>query len=258
MVPRPILLRGEVVKSLIIPLVLLLAASFASPKDQEKRHDKVKSVVVDSGSFGIYLNGKRMGTEKFSIEQQAGEGVLTAAISVDDGTTRAEQSSEMRVAADGNLRLYKWRSTVPAMEESIVEPTGDFLVEHITFAGQKKRDVPYILPLSTVILDDNFFSHRELLIWRYLASGCTRQSAQLACRPAHFGILVPQHHLAGSVTVELVGRDTIAVRGVQNEMNKVKLEYGSVEFPIWVDDDYKVIKVGIPSMSGNNGEVVRD
>jgi hypothetical protein len=26
------------------------------------------------------------------------------------------------------------------------------------------QDVLYILPLSTVILDDNFFSHRELLV----------------------------------------------------------------------------------------------
>jgi hypothetical protein len=247
------------VKKLTVLLALLLTAAcaLAKDKDKDKPKDK-KNTPVDSGSFGIFLNGKRIGTEKFTIEQQVDEGVVTAAITVDDGSNRAEQNSELRVGADGNLKLYKWRSTLPTREESIVEPKEQLLIEHLTAADQKKRDVPYILPLSTVILDDNFFSQREVLIWRYLATGCIPKDGQLHCGPSRFGTLVPHQHLAGNTTVELVGRDKIAVKGTEKELNKIKIDADGVQWILWVDDPenhYKVIKMSIPS---GNIEVWRD
>lgn len=245
-------------KEWVVSLALLLSACYVLPKDQGKNTENKKKEAVDSGSFSVYLDNKRIATEKFTIEQQAGEGILTAAISLDDGTTRAEQTSEMRVGADGNLRLYHWRYTLPTQEESTVEPKDELLLEHVTTGDGKKRDVPYILPLSTVILDDNFFSHRELLIWRYLAVGCIRKDAQLHCGPSHFGTLVPHQHSASAATVELLGPDTITVKGAQRQLNKVKVDADGVQWLIWLDDPenrYKVIKMAIPS---SNIEVLRD
>src|ERR1700746_2315961 len=133
----------------------------------------------------------------------------------------------MQVSANGELRLYRWRSTVPSREESIVEPKDDFLIEHLISADQKKQDVPYILPLTTVILDDNFFSQRELLAWRYLTSGCFMEDVksedkaaaakgpaikQRVCTPSHFGVLVPRQHMAANMTMELVQREKIMVK----------------------------------------------
>jgi hypothetical protein len=51
--------------------------------------------------------------------------------------------------------------------------------------------MPYILPLSTVILDDNFFSQRKLLVWRYLTTGCIPKDGLLACNPSQFGFSFP-------------------------------------------------------------------
>lgn len=249
-------------KKSIVLLVLLLTAAgvFGADKDRDKEKEK-KSQVVDSGVFDIFLNGKRIGAEKFSIEQQAGQGVVTAEITVDDGTSKAEQSSELRVGNDGNIKLYKWRSTVPTKEESTIEPDQELLVEHLTTGEQKKRDVPYVLPISTVILDDNFFSQRELLIWRYLATGCITMpqpapgqpkptDVHLQCGPAQFGILVPHQHAAGSSRVELVARDKITVKGTERELNKFKVDIDGVQWLIWVDDaeaNYKVIRMSIPT-----------
>ncbi len=213
---------------------------------------------VDSGSFGIFVSGKRIGTETFRIEQGPDVSVASSQIKVDDGSTKAEQNSEMRVAPDGSLRLYSWHSTVPLKEESIVEPKDEFLVEHITFADQKKQTVPYVLPLSTVILDDNFFSHREILFWRYLATGCVPQNGQLRCSPTQFGTLVPHQHLSGNATLELMGREKIVVRGVERELNKAKLTADGVQWLLWVTDEgdsYKVIKM---TVAANNVEIIRD
>jgi hypothetical protein len=244
-------------------LILVLAATCAFARDKDKDKDKDKKAdaahVVDSGSFGIFLNGKRVGTEKFNIEQATDLGIITADLKVDDGSNKAEQHSEMRVAPDGKLKIYKWQSTVPDHEESIVEAKDDFLVEHVTAADQKKLDVPYILPLTTVILDDNFFSQRELLLWRYLIQGgCKVENGERLCGPAHFGALVPQQHISINTVVELLGRDKISVNGVEKELNKFKIDTDGVPWFVWMDDmenNYKVLKMSIPS---SNIEVVRD
>ena len=245
-------------KNLIRTFIFLLAATCAwGVGDKDKKASS--SRVVDSGSFGVFLNGKRIATEKFNIEQSTDLGTITSEIKVDDGANKAEQSAEMQVAANGDLRVYKWRSTLPEKEESIIEPKEQFLVEHVTMADQKKRDVPYILPLSTIILDDNFFSHRELLIWRYLAASCIPKDNQLSCGPANFGILVPHQHMAANTTVELVGRDRIAFKNAdkstERELNKIKLDADGVQWFVWLDDNYKVLKMTIPSM---NVEVWRE
>lgn len=234
------------------PMLLMAMSVLATDKPKERKS------TVDSGSFGIYINGKRVGTEKFTIDQLPDEGIVTADIDVEDGANKSEQSSELRVGADGNLKSYKWHSTLPTREESIVEPKDEFLMEHVTTAEQKKRDVPYVLPLSTVILDDNFFSQRELLIWRYLATGCLPQNGQLRCAPSHFGILIPHQHSAGSTVIQLIGRDKVTVKGAERELNKVQMDTDGILWLIWVDDPenhYKVIKMSIPS---SNVEVIRD
>jgi hypothetical protein len=240
--------------------LLLPTAAFASDKDKPKDKKSAAAQVVDSGSFGIFLNGKRIGTEKFNIEQQTDLGIITAEIKVDDGASRSEQSSEMRVSSDGKLKFYKWQATLPQREEATIEPKEDVLVEHAVFADQKKQDVPYIVPSSTVILDDNFFSQRELLIWRYLKRGgcAAKEDGQLYCGPSHFGVLVPHQHMAANTIVELMGRDKITVKGVEKELNKFKIDADGVQWLIWMDDpenNYKVLKMSIPA---SNIDVVRD
>jgi hypothetical protein len=240
----------------LFAFVLMSTAVFVSAADQKDKRGGGK--VVDSGSFGIFVSGKRIGTETFHIEQRADFSVATSEIKVDDGKTKAVQSSEMQVAPNGELRSYNWKSTSPQKEESSVEPKDQLLVEHVTPADQKKVDFPHVLPLSTVILDDNVFSHREILIWRYLATGCVVKSGGRLCGASHFGILVPQQHVASEVIVELVAREKIMVKGAEHNANKIKIDSEGVIWMVWVgddSDDFKVFKMAIPA---NNVEIVRD
>src|SRR5947209_145848 len=250
----------EVKKSIcILGMLLMIASAGATDQKNNKEAEKKGSQVVDSGSFGIFIAGKRIGTENFKIEQGAEVGTISADIKVNDGDSRAEQNSEMQIGRDGTLRSYKWHASVPDKADSVIEAKDQLLIEHLTPADQKKQDVPHVLPLSTVILDDNFFSHREVLIWRYLATGCVPHEAPLECdHPSQFGILVPHQHLAGTVTVQLLGRDKIMVKGVEQELNKIKLDADGVQWLLWVTDPehgYKVIKMAIPA---DQVEVIRD
>lgn len=237
----------------ILAIVMLASCAWAFGDKDNKKNSSSK--VVDAGSFSIFMNGKRIATEKFHIEQGSDGGTITSEIKVDDGANKAEQTAEMQLASNGELRLYKWKATVPEKEESVIEPKDEFLIEHLTPADNKKRDVPYIIPPSAVILDDNFFSQRELLVWRYLQAGCVVKNGERLCNPAHFGILVPRQHMAAGTMVELVGRDKIQVKNTERELNKFKLDADGTQWLIWVDDEYKVIKMTIPA---NGVEVFRD
>jgi hypothetical protein len=257
-----------VIKLALVGLILLTASALVSG-DKDKPAAKLEPGVVDSGSFGIYLDGKRIGTETFKIEQKSDYSVAAASIKVDDGKSKAEQSAEIQMNANGDLRSYIWRSTLPTREEASVEPSDELLIEHLVPADQKKLDVPHILPLDTSILDDNFFSQREVLVWRYLASACKRQDNQLRCGQGTYGILVPHQHVSFKATVELIGPDNVSVRGAVRGLNKIVLKTGEplrvdvtkkesepdTEWVMWVDDNYKLIKIAVP---GSTVEVIRD
>src|SRR5262249_46279751 len=154
----------------IVSIVLfgLLGAGSAYSGDKDKTPPKMEQKVVDQGIFAIYNGGRRIGTEKFKIEQRADLGIVTAELKVDDGKVQATQTTEMRVAPNGELRSYTWRALSPAPEEAVVEPQNDLLVEHLVLPDQKKKDVQHLLQPNTAILDNNFFSQREVLLWRYL------------------------------------------------------------------------------------------
>jgi hypothetical protein len=236
-------------------ILFLSVLVFSCSVCAEQKGKKETGKVVDAGSFGIFLNGRRIGTETFHIEERTGVSVANSQIKVDDGNQKADQTSEMQITPKGELRLYTWKSIGPVKEESSVEPKDEFLVQHVIPADLKKQDIPYILPLATVILDDNFFSHREILVWRYLATGCLRKDEQLVCGPSHFGILVPRQHTSSSAVMELIGIEKIKLKGVDVELNKIKLESDGVQWLLWVDDQYKVVKMSVPA---GNVEIVRD
>lgn len=242
-------------KMIFLVLALLTATALLGKDQKEKKSAGGK--VWDSGSFGIFMNGKRIGTEKFTIEQRTPDlSVADSEITVDDGHSRVTQTAQMQITGKGDLLSYVWKGLTPQKEQSDVEPKDQLLVEHVIPANQKKMDVPHVLPPSTVILDDNFFSHRELLVWRYLATGCVvKPNEGRMCAPSRFGILVPHQHLSASATMELTGREKITVKGQEQDLNKLKIDSDGVVWNLWVSDDYKVIKMTVPS---GNVEVVRD
>lgn len=269
----------KAVKLAILLIAVLAAQSTLSAADRnDKSKEKVKAAarVADSGSFGIYLNGKRVGTETFNITETLNNQRLpdystaTSEIKFDDGRFRATQTAEMQVSAKGELRSYVWHATVPQKEEASVEPKDQLLVEHIVPADQKKLDVQHMLPLSTIILDDNFFSQREILLWWYLST-CRRQDNNLLCGTGKFMILVPHQHVSGNATLELMGQEKVMIKGAERELNKIKLdtngpqalnwlndqshESEAAQWVLWVDDQYRIVKM---TVAGSNVEVVRD
>ena len=236
-------------------LCLALVGATAGDK---KNQGKAVAETVDSGAFGIFVKGARVATETFTIEQAAGSSVVKSELKETTGANPASQKSHLEITPGGNLVRYEWSQS--AGGSLTVFPNNEFLLEKIsTTSSSKPAEQPFLMPNTSAILDNNFFIHREVLVWRYLAAACKPEGGSFKCQkdPGDFGVLVPQDRNSEHVRLELVGKEKIQVRGSDRELMRLNLKGDDFAWALWVDeeDHFKLIKVAIPA---DNTEVVRD
>jgi hypothetical protein len=241
--------------ALLAAVSLAVSAPAADKKNQAKA---APAQAVDSGSFGIFLKGARVATETFSIQQEANSSVIKSQLKQTAGSDPVSQKSDLEMTASGELIRYEWSQSSGG--SLTVFPNNEFLLEKITTASSSKpAEQPFLMPSSSAILDNNFFVHREVLVWRYLAAACKPEGGALKCQqdPGDFGVLVPQDRTSMHVRMELVGKEKIAVRGTDRELMRLNLKGDDFDWALWVDeqDHFKLIRVAIPA---DNTEVVRD
>jgi hypothetical protein len=213
---------------------------------------------VDSGSFGVFIKGQRVVTETFKIDQINGESLIKSQLKQTTGTDAGSQKSDLSVTSSGELVRYEWSDSSGG--SLTVLPNNEFLIEKISVAASgKPAEQPFLMPNTSVILDNNFFIQREVLVWRYLASDCKPEGGNLKCQqgPGEFGALVPQDRTSMRIRLELVGKEKTSIRGADRELLRLNLSSESFEWALWVDDQnqFKLMKVAIPA---DNTEVIRD
>jgi hypothetical protein len=241
-------------------VVLVLSSSLAVcayASDKKEKTKPAPSKMIDSGAFGIFIKSQRVATETFHIEQQDGETVIKSELKEASGGDSSSQKSDMKMSANSELLRYEWSQSSGGSLS--VFPDNEFLKERISAPGASKpAEQAFLMPSATPILDNNFFVHREVLAWKYLAiAPCKDESGHRHCEPADFGALVPQDRNSMTVRMELVGKEKVMVRGAERELLRLNLRGDGFDWALWLDDhdQFKLIKVAIPA---DNTEVVRD
>lgn len=237
-------------------LVLAFAAFTIAHAADKKSPTKTQN--VDSGTFGIFVKGQRVASETFSVQQENDASVIKSQLKELIGSDPASQKSQLEINAAGALLSYEWSQS--AGGSLSVFPDNEFLKERITpSTGAKAAEQAFLMPSTSAILDNNFFIHREILIWRFLAADCKPDTGGLKCQqdPGEFGVLVPQDRTSLHVRLELIGKEKITIRGAERELLRLNLKGENFEWQMWVDDkdQFKLIRASIPA---DNTEVVRD
>lgn len=248
------IVRATTAAALAAIYFTLTLALPAHAKDKAKATDDT----VDSGSFGVFSNGHRIATETFAIKQGPDGSNVTSTFKSAQGEQQAEQSSELQLTPSTDLRRYDWKAASPAQVEASVTPNGDFLVEHFTTGpGTKEHEQNFLLPASTLILDDYFFVQREILAWKYLATACKTESGALRCpmkQEIMLGTLNPHARSSMSVSIQFLGRDKLTFRAGEHEFNKFALKSEVGDWTFWLDDQFKLMRL----VDDGGTEVVRD
>ncbi len=236
--------------------IFALACSMVCPAADKNKKDKPPSAdLVDSGSFAVFIKGQRVLTENFTVQEENGVSTIKAHLQ-QPGSSTPTQSSELRITSTGDLIRYDWSDSNGSL---MVIPNNQFLLEKISVSGvSKPAEQPFLMPSTTAILDNNFFVHREVLAWRYLASACSNEGGNLKCKPSdEYGVLVPQDRTSLRIRLELVGREKVHVAGVERDLLRINLKGEEFSWALWLDDKdkFKLVRVSIPD---DNTEVVRE
>jgi hypothetical protein len=242
---------------LAMAVVLACAVTVAAGDDKKDKKPKSGSQLVDSGSFGVFIKGQRVVSETFSVQQDSDHSTVKSQLKETSGATPTDQKSQLEMTTGGVLIRYQWSQAAGGSLE--VLPNNDFLIERIsTPQSSKPAEQPFLMPSTSIILDNNFFIQREVMAWRYLATApCKGDSVKRQCEPVEFGALVPQDRNSMRVRMELVGKEKVTIRGAEQELLRLKLSGDGFEWALWLDDhdQFKLIRVSIPA---DNTEVVRD
>jgi hypothetical protein len=240
-----------------ITALVWCVAALAAPtaKEKEKEHEGKK---IDAGSFGVFQSGRRVGTETFSIYQVGSGSVITSEFKTEN-TPPDLQTSELQLTASGNIRRYEWKELSPDKGESTVVPNDDFLNQKWSSGpGEKEHEQPYLLPLSTSIVDDYFFIHREVLAWKFLASACKQDKGPVQCplkQRIQFGTMNPHQRSSAPLSAEFLGREKVDLRSGPQDLIKLEFKTEAGAWQLWLDDQFKVMRMVVV---GENTEVERD
>lgn len=244
---------------LIICVISICTATAAAAPNEKEKENKHEGTEIDSGSFGVFQNNHRVGTEKFSIYQTSYGSLTHSEFKTENAPTEAAQMSDLQLTSNGEIRRYEWKEISPGKAQSAVVPNADFLTQKWKGTPQEKeQEQPYLLPVSTSILDDYFFVQRELLAWKFLGQSCKQDKGQLECplkQRAQFGTLNPHQHAPAALSMEFLGREKISTKSGQQDLLKVELKTDASTWQLWLNDQFKVMRMVIV---GENTQVDRD
>jgi hypothetical protein len=172
-------------------------------------------VKIEHGRFNILKDGKKIGTDEFTVSMHGMNYAIDGKTTIGDFTI----SSQMEL--DNNLFpiSYEASNAQGKMRVKIASP----ISELETVVNGETSTADFRFPEKGVILDNNLFHHYLILIYR-------AQTGQ-----ASFPVFVPQDRSIGSATVRRAGQ------------HAYDLEVGNVKMEATTDVDGRLMKLTVPS-----------
>lgn len=218
------------------PLVTALAAAsvLLAPSDAPLA---AQTVVLDEGTFDIFVEDSHVGTETFTIRREgSGPDALVwanATVSI-EGARRSLMRPVVKARTDYSPLEYD--NTIEGDEVSAVslDHMGrHFSVRISSAAGEREREMP-VRP-STVLLEQGVAHH----YW-FLADAIGREGAAVVA-------VVPRSGEQLRVQVTSVTPETISAGGARVDTRRVTLTTGSEERSVWFDGQGRVLRVDVPA-----------
>jgi hypothetical protein len=171
-------------------------------------------VKIEQGRFNIVKDGKKIGTEEFTVARRESNYTINGKLTIGDLTI----SSRMELTEDLIPVSYEAATPGGAIRVKVASP----LSELQTVVGADTSSADFRFPDRGVILDNNFLHHYLVLLYR-------AQSGQ-----NNFEVFVPQDMRVGTATVRSTGP------------GMYDLQVGDVKMAT-TDADGSLIRLTVPS-----------
>jgi len=201
-----------------------------------------KNASREEGQFSIYVSGREVGREKFSIQSSGDSSSSSSSMSFRDPANKRREfkidtelsmddklvplSYQLRTEADGKKGVVK-AVFVPGQQAKYEYDAGGGPRETVLLVGERYS-----------ILDTNVFHHFIFVARLFdFDSKEDRQSMQ---------VVIPQELMNGVLKISNVGLEKISVRGKERELHHLRADSGSVKIDLWTDDHCIVYKIAFP------------
>jgi hypothetical protein len=174
-------------------------------------------VTLETGKFTITKDGKKIGSEQFTISARREGGYLAVAKTQLTGDS-APLSSKMELDQDLNPISYEYSHGKGTIRVKVDKP----IIEYESEVDGKKSSVEFRFPEGGFIVDTNFFSHYLLLLYKVGES------------ESRLALFVPQDMELGVATVKPTGSNTY------------ELDLGYVVMQAITDKTGRLIKLTVP------------
>jgi hypothetical protein len=194
----------------------------------------------EEAQFIIYLDGKEIGQEKFSI---AVSGDTINSHSVVEfrnlGSKRQKVQLESQLSMDSfyQPKTYQLRTNVDGQRGTIngTLRKGEAIFEYRGSGNPRQRGL--LVGDSYIVLDTNIFHHFIFIARLFDLSTGKEQSIEVA---------IPQELDGGFVKIREAGIDRQQVRGKKMDLHHLKADTGLLQIDLWVDDQRTLFKIAVP------------
>ena len=176
----------------------------------------ITPVKPESGKFTIYQDGKRLGTEQFTIT--AIKGGYRAEAETQMAGEPEPIKARMELDEQLNPLSYEYTRGAGTIRVKVDKP----LSEIETSANGQTSSIDFRFPEGGFIVDNNFFHHFLLLFYKVGLTGST------------LSVFVPQDMQMGSATIRPKGNRTF------------EFEMGDIKGEATTDVDGRLIKLTVP------------
>jgi hypothetical protein len=203
----------------------------------------------EDGRFEIYVNGKQIGQEKFSIQISPdsihSESVVTFR-NADKGGHSVQIESQLKMNDQYMPQTYEVRTNIDG-KKGLVEGTfipGQASFKYLLDGDPRKSGL--LVDDYYVVLDTNVF-HHFIFVGRLFDFSSPDQAQSL-------DVVIPQEMDTGVLIIRDAGVQKTSVRGKERELHHLKVDSGSLLIDLWLDDQRLLHKIALPE---KNIEVIR-
>jgi len=174
----------------------------------------VAPIKIEHGRFNILKDGRKIGTDEFTIVMRGSNYLIDGRATIGDVTL----TSKMELDSKLEIVAYEVSNQQGRIRIKVASP----LSELQTVVGGENSSTDFRFPEGGVILDNNFFHHYLVLLYR----------AQMG--QTKFAVFVPQDMSVGSAEIRSTGSNTY------------DMEVGDVKIQATTAADGSLVKLIVP------------
>jgi hypothetical protein len=195
----------------------------------------------EEAQFMIYLDGKAIGQEKFSISV-SGDAINSHSVVEfrNLGSKRQKVQMESQLSMDSfyQPKTYQLHTNVDGQKGTINGTLGKGEATFEYRGGGNPRQRGVLAGDSYTVLDTNIFHHFIFIARLFDLSTGKEQSME---------VVIPQELDGGFLKIRENGIDRQQIGGKKMDLHHLKADSGLLQIDLWMDDQRTLFKIAVPA-----------